>query len=311
MKKKLWYVLVPLFILGIFSVPLVCSAITGIQISPLTFNYEIKKGDSQTGKILVTNRNDDPLTYKIESEQFNGTDENGAPNFTPVEPNGITDLHDWISFPTDAEGTIAPHLDKEVPFVINVPIDATPGGHYAAIFAREIRKTPEGQTVVGVASRVGTLVLVSVPGPVTKGAEIISFTSPKFIWKGPVDFILKIKNNGTVHYDSQAKVELKPALFGSTQTVDLGKHTLVPTSTRSYSGIWNKRFPFGYYNITASAKDGNGQDITTKTTLWAIPLEIVLPAIVLVIIIVLIIGYIRRHVRFISNKTPNNPPSTP
>lgn len=302
MKKIFRYILIPLFILGIFSVPLVCSAVTGIQISPLTFNYEIKKGESKTGKILVTNRNDSPLTYKMETEQFNGTDEDGAPIFTPVEPTGITDLKDWISFPKDTEGIIAPHLDKEIPFVVNVPINATPGGHYAAIFAREITKTPEGQTAVGVASRVGTLVLVSIPGPVTKTAEITSFTPPKFVWKGPIDFILKIKNTGTVHYDSEAKIELKPALLGNTQTIDLGKHTLVPTSTRLYSGTWNKRFPFGYYTVTASTKDGNGKDITTATTLLAIPLEIVIPAIILLIIIIVLIGYIRRHVRFVSKE---------
>ncbi len=298
--KWLFTGIIGLIVLGF---PLMTWAVTGVQISPVMHEFSLKPGESTSAKIRVTNRNpDEDLQYIIEVENFSQITEDGAPStFTVANPaEKVSTLADWITVPVDKEGTIKPYVQKEITFNLKVPENADPGGHYAAIFAREVRKTTgTGATAIGVSSRVGTLVLLSVAGTVTKGAEIVSFDAPKFLWRGPADFAMRIKNTGTVHYDSPASVELK-SLFGGTSKVDLGKHTILPDSTRKYSATWNKRFPIGYYKLTANAIDGTGTPITTTSTLWALPLEIVLPVILGLLIIIVAIRFIRRRFKITS-----------
>lgn len=273
---------------------------SGIQISPLTYNYDVKPGESVSGKITIKNLNTTPLTYVTEKENFSGVSDDGAPSFSETE-YGVTALADWIEFTSNKEGVIAPEQNVVIDFTVSVPVGAEPGGHYAAVFAKEIRKTDEGKTELGVASRVGTLILVSVPGETTKTGQITEFKAPKIVWKGPVDFSLKFKNTGTVHYDSPAKVALK-SLIGKTAEVDMGTHTVIPQSSRNYEGKWTKKYPFGYYKATATAIDGDKKEVSQSAVVWAIPLIIVVPALVVIIIIILVIVYLKKHVRFVDAK---------
>lgn len=300
MKK----ILAILFGCGLMLISLMISASSvnaatkGIQISPLTFNLDVPQNGTNGGKIIITNLNSEPLSYVVEVENFAGVTEEGAVAFAgQEEEEAITSLADWFTFDSPKEGDIPANKDKEINFTITIPTDAEPGGHYAAVFAREVRKTPTGQTMMGVASRVGALVLVSVPGDTKKSAQIIDFTYPKFVWRGPNDLSMRVENTGTIHYDSEGTVELKN-IFGQTTIVDMGKHTLIPKNTRNYAGKWNKKYPFGYYKVTAKTFDGDNNPITSTGVIWAIPLIIVIPALIGLILLIIIIKYLRKHLRF-------------
>lgn len=301
--KGILLTLAAFFVASVFLLPKSLSAQTqtkGIQISPVTYNFEIKPGDSQVATVTVTNLNDEALNYVCETENFSYVSEEGAPSFAGADlKEGVTSLADWISFDANKEGVIQSKKSAEVTFSISVPIGAEPGGHYAAVFAKQIKKTPEGKTEIGVTSRVGTLILVSVPGATTKTAEITEFKSPKFVWHGPVDFSMKVKNTGTVHYDSVAKVKIDP-LIGNNTEVDLGKHTLIPKNIRSFEGTWNKKYPFNYYKITAEATDGDGNPVTTTAVMWAIPLIIVIPVLLGIILLILLIVWIKKKFRIVA-----------
>lgn len=295
--------LAALLAVGAFLLPGLISAQTqtkGIQISPVTYNFEIKPGDSQIANVTVTNLNDDILNYVCEVENFSAVSDDGAPSFAGADlKEGVTSLANWITFDTNKEGVIQNKKSVDVSFTIAVPVGAEPGGHYAAVFAKQIKKTPEGKTEIGVTSRVGTLILVSVPGATSKSAQITDFNSPRFVWQGPVDFSMKVKNTGTVHYDSVAKVKIDP-LIGNNTEVDLGTHTIIPNNARSYEGTWNKKYPFNYYKVTAEATDGNGNPVITTAVIWAIPLIIVIPVLLGIILLISIIRYIRKKFRIIS-----------
>lgn len=298
-------ILIALFI-GLASaslIPYTAKAATkGIQISPLSYNFEIKDGSGDTGKIIITNQNSDPLNYVIEVENFASVTDEGAPTFAGTEPEGAyTTLADWFTFDAPKEGVVEPFKDVTIGFTINIPQGAEPGGHYAAVFAREIRKNAEGKTELGVASRVGSLILVTVPGETKKTGTITDFTYPKLIWKGPAEFTMKVENTGTVHYDSKANVELSPIAFlGKKTNVDLGTHTIIPSSSRNYVGSLDKKYPFGYYKINATATDGDGASITTagNATLIAIPLMIIIPGLIGLALLIWIIVFIKKHVVF-------------
>lgn len=272
----------------------------GIQISPINYSYEISPGSSTNAQFIISNITDQVMNYVLETENFSSVSDDGAPSFGGVDEQemGVTTLKDWITIAAvDREGTIAAGDKRMIQFSIDIPEGADPGGHYAALFAKQITKTPEGISVLGVQNRVGALVLVTVPGIVTSTAEITDFTYTKFFWKDPAEFTMKVKNTGTIHYDSTVKVTLT-SLLGKTSEVDLGKHTIIPSFSRDYVGKWAKNYPFGYYKVSATATDGSGNLITTSGALWALPVMIVIPAVILLVLVIWLIVYLRRHLRF-------------
>jgi hypothetical protein len=251
----------------------------------------------------------------MEKENFTSVSEEGAPSFSAGDlKEGVTTLADWISFDGPTEGKLLPKQEKEINFTIPIPEGAEPGGHYAAIFVKQIKKTEEGKTELGVSSRVGTLILVSVPGTTNKSAEIVEFKAPKLLLKGPVEckkdgdkiiagscFTMKVRNNGTVHFDSKGTVEIKP-LIGRTSVIDLGTHTILPHNIRSFGAGWNKKYPFGYYRLKAQATDGDGNPITATAVMWAIPLIIVLPILATLIIIFMVVRYVKKNFKLVAKK---------
>jgi hypothetical protein len=278
------------------------AAPTGIQISPLSYNYEINPGESKEVSINLTNLNAAPLNYIVEIENFDQVSDEGAPSFTNENvDNSVTSLKDWISVKniSEKEGQILAKQSKDIVFKISIPTGAEPGGHYAAIFAKEVRKTETGGTQLGIATRVGTLVLVSVPGEVKKTAEISEFNPPSFFWKGgPIDLAMKVKNTGSVHYDSTGSVEVK-SMLGTKTMIDMGKHTIIPDNQRSYSGTWAKKYPFGRYILKAQATDGADQTVSVEKVLWVLPLIIIIPVVVAIVILIWVIIYLRRHVKIV------------
>lgn len=298
------------FIIGLVAVGFVFSAGAvkadgGMQISPVTFNFDIKPGESDKGQIILKNLNTTAINYSIDVELFNKVSDEGAPSFAQTVPQeGITTLTDWITF-SPKDGAIDPQKEATIDFTIAIPAGAEPGGHYAAIFAKQLNKTPDGKTQLGVTTRVGSLILVSVPGDVAKTVSLKDFLISKFIWKGPVSMSAKAENTGSVHYDSQVKVALKP-LFGATSEVDLGKHTIIPQNERSFEGTWNKKYPFGYYKVTTSASDGDGVFSSTKqSTVFALPLIIVLPLLAVIIIVLLVVKYVKKNFKVVKAVPPD------
>lgn len=295
---------VAIFSLLVFSFfPSAKAANSGIQISPTTYNYEIKPGESQTGKILLKNLNPTPLNYLMEVESFSQVSEDGAPSFEIDNNSGCTPpLADWFFFGSEEKGQIQTGKDREIPFTVSVPKDAEPGGHYAAVFGRELKDVPEGQSQMGITSRVGTLILISVPGDVKTEAEITEFKAPKYVFSGPIDFSMKVKNSGTVHYDSIGSVAIKP-LVGKESKFELGTHTILPQNVRNYEKQWTKKYPFGYYKMTPVATDGAKKEVTAAAIMIiAIPLVIVIPVIVGLIILIMAAIYLKKHLRFVNDQ---------
>ncbi len=273
---------------------------SGVSISPLTYNFEISPGESREAKITLKNLGNEEIDYLIETDNFTATTEDGVPVFAfGSVAGGGASLANWFEFPGGEEGKLAPNESTEISFKINVPMEAEPGGHYAAVFSKVIKKTDQGKTELGVSSRVGTLILVSVPGVVTRGMNIEELLIPQFVIKGPVNVGMKVKNTGSIHYDSSANLKIK-SIFGSEVNVDLGTHTLLPSSTRIYEGKWENKYPFGIYKVTATANGGSDiQDIET-TTVYAVPLVIALPLIVLIVILTITTRIIRRKYKVVA-----------
>jgi len=143
------------------------------------------------------------------------------------------------------------------------------------------------------------LALISVPGATTEGIQILDFKAPKFVWKGPIDFKMRVQNSGSVHFDSTAVAVIKN-LIGAPTNFELGTHTILPNSVRVFQGQWSKKYPFGYYKVTPTATDYYKQPTSGQAlTIIAIPLVIVVPVLIIILVLGLIIAYLKKHVRLV------------
>lgn len=301
MIKKIFFTVGAFALVLMLQPSSVLAANSGLQLSPVTINLEVKPGESADGKILITNRNDEKMDFVLEKENFESSSEDGVPAFTSVKSEGSTaSLTEWVSFPDGDSGSIEVGKDKEMVFRITVPANAEPGGHYGAVFAKQVKPLIEGGNQIGITARVGALVLVSVPGKVTNGAKVLDIQSPKVVWKGPIDLKMRVQNIGTVHYDSKAGADIKN-LLGSATKLDMGTHTILPDGIRMYESKIDKKYPFGYYKITPTATDGTGNIVSgAAVAVWAIPLIIVIPVLIVLILLIIIIMYAKRHFKYSS-----------
>jgi hypothetical protein len=96
-----------------------------------------------------------------------------APLCTPVSGSGVTvnSMASWISFENTGLFTIAPKSNRKINYTINTPSGAIPGGHYGAIFFN----SPENGNITGgsisMNRRIGSLLLVTVPGDIVVAPE--------------------------------------------------------------------------------------------------------------------------------------------
>ncbi|MCL5428502.1 MAG: DUF916 domain-containing protein [Chloroflexi bacterium] len=151
---------------------------------PETFSYfvhTLEPGSSFTDEALVLNEGTAPITLKLYA--VDGiTAQNGGTTFPAqgeLSSGGSREVSTWLSLPLN-ELTIPGGEEVVVPFIINVPVDASPGHHIAGLVVEappsegNIDSSGEGETqfAVEIIQRVGVAVVIEVPGPQGVGLEI-------------------------------------------------------------------------------------------------------------------------------------------
>lgn len=229
------------------------SSFASLSISPLKFEFDINSSSSMQEKIKVTNSGDSPITLYSSKEDFIAWDDSGTPQFIKSENQTQYQysLSNWISI-EDENITLAPNESKEIYFRVNVPQNAEPGWHYAAIFFSP--GTP-GWSQVTVVQRLWVLVLVNVPGEVNISGNVKSFQ----LWKKsqkefqetqnfsdfPITFQTLFQNDGNVHLKPTGKITI---LDENAEVLkNIGKETL---SSPAGAYIWEKMVDYIPINDT-------------------------------------------------------------
>ncbi|MBU0597120.1 hypothetical protein KJ641_01055 [Patescibacteria group bacterium] len=169
-------------------------------ISPIRQTAVVDLGSSETFDLEVTNDSESTKIYLPEVDSFSIEPSTGAAifgsediavNWIEVEPNNIR---------------LLPGRKGSFVFTVNTPKDTEPSSHYLGLFAKE--QPAEGQ--VGVGSRIGSLLFLHVAGPVVEGLVEQRFETTKKIYKSPpVDFLLRLKNHGTIHLIPQGRLVVR------------------------------------------------------------------------------------------------------
>ena len=288
-----------------------------LEISPPLLTLTSDPGKTVKTTILIRNVSKTDLVVTGEANDFVASGEDGTPKVL-LDPNETSpySMKDWISTPTKL--TLVPKEIKSMNITINVPADASPGGHYGVIRFTGTPPNLEGQGV-SLSASLGSLIFMRVNGDITENMSVEQFSISKDGKKGsffespPLKFEQVIKNSGNIHERPGGAVTItnmfnKPV---TTFSYNPDSRYILPGSSRHFEQTVDKKELggkrlFGKYTAKLTVTYGEKNDKTTTSTItfWVIPWKIIL-----IVIAALIAGFflirfaIKRYNRSVINRS--------
>ncbi|HEU5005004.1 MAG TPA: hypothetical protein VFT49_02890 [Candidatus Saccharimonadales bacterium] len=278
-----------------------------LEIAPPVITMTVNPGQVVHTQLQLRDIASGDLYVTGQTNDFVAAGEDGTPKILlNNNENDPYSLKDWITPP--AALTLQPKQIKTLPITINVPANASPGGHYGVIRFSAVPPELKG-TGVSLSASLGSLVLLTVNGNIQHKLAIQQFSVSKngkaghLFQSTPLTLTEVIKNTGNVHEEPTAVITVKD-FFGRTLagvSVNYAKRNVLPGSSRKFvepldkTAYGSHRF-FGRYTATMKLTYANNQTLTSSVSFWVIPYKLIF-----IIIILLIAGFffvrylVRRH----------------
>lgn len=266
----------------------------GMEIAPVIIEVDAKPGQSVSTSVRIRNVTTTPFVVSPHMDDFLAKGENGEPRILPAGSNsGVTSMSGWIASPGDT--LLEPNVYTTIPFTINVPKNATPGGHYGVIRFGADQSKGTGKTGVAISASVGSLILVTVAGKLNSSMQYLQFKAgdgnrgTKFFEKGNITFTQRIKNDGNVHEKPTGQVIILTSSGRKVAGLPINEKggNVLPDSSRAFSEKWETKALFGHYTATAHLSYANGKTLESPiVSFWIIPFKLI--GIVLLVLFVLI-----------------------
>ncbi len=280
-----------------------------ISITPPLIQNSVEPGDFWQSQIKVINNNAYPITVYADVMHFLPKGEQGQGSFAPVvpDPDGGTTLPEWITITREAI-TIPREQSQIVPFTIDVPENAPPGGHYAAVLIGTRPNEEAGDMLVQTSQLVTSLFFVQIEGDIDEVATIREFRTEARLSESPeADFVLRLENKGNVHVQPQGNINIYNMWGKERGVVPLNHRSqfgnVLPNTIRKFTFSWEGEpslSDIGRYTALATIGYGNKSKrfVSAETHFWIIPIRATLITLTIVVVLVwLIIFAIRRYVR--------------
>lgn len=285
----------------------------GLRISPVRTDLTINPGTTQTIDVYVTNLTSAPANLQGVVDDFTaGTDESGTP---AILLNGSKapshSLKEYVS--PIGNFTLAANATKDVKVTISIPKGVAGGGYFGAV--RFMPASMNSSKNVNLAASVASLVIVTVPGPVTQQLSISSFDVRRMNTQtnaldGPSVFFTSNKNlNAVVRFDNTGNLQEEPfgkillkkgdkviGTYEINNTQPLGN--VLPDSIRRFSTPLTGLSSFGKYTLEGNFGYGTtGQLLSAQTTFYILPVSAIVFAVVVLLVIILGIVFLRTYIR--------------
>ena len=238
-----------------------------IVVQPAKTEVTGRPGQNIKESFIVINRGNSTVKLTLSVKDFRITDENGKMEFFNKEQEPASD---WI-IPQFVEIGVTPLQTKKVEFIVSIPKDISPGGHYGAIIL-ETKEENSSQT-----KKFGTLVLLTVLGKdAVSGGKISDFSISKAQDQDPIKINLSLQNSGNTHLTTQGNIIFTNWKGEKIGEYNPGELTVFPGTTRNFSWEWRDHSLSGFYTaevkLTNSAKPD--QKLESKNWFLVSPIDI-------------------------------------
>lgn len=315
---------------------------SALTISPPAIEFSVIPGNQAEFVVKLYNEGDQQQRLFVNATTFTSGAEDGIPVYDFSAPK--EDIATWVNYDNDAI-VLEPQGRKEITITINVPADASPGGHYGIVAFSTTPPTGEGseKPQVAVSQGVGTLMLVRVEGEITESATISNFAMQGLANRLPATLTTSYNNTGNIHLKPAGKVVITDMFKRTAVTLDVNakKTSTLPNSSRSYDVTWEKgtvkqtatnswsrfweeysnersNFGIGKYTATVALTAGQSGAVATSatTSFWLFPWHVLLVwGVGLVVLILVLIVLVKRYNHWVvakaqSSKNQNPPTGT-
>ncbi len=316
-RRKMFGVsLALLFSVGFALLPLAVKAqeATGIRIQPSLIEERVDPGQVFSSILRITNLDSAEKTFYIIKRNISGISNLGTPIFAGEEEETGYEISSWIKLSQESV-TVPGKATREIPFSIEVPRNASPGGHFGGIFVSFAPPRPK-ETGIGIGFQVGTVINLRISGEVFEEAQIREFRADRAIYsKSEVKFMTRVENLGNVLVRPRGPLEITD-FFGKKVAIlrvnDEGAGVF-PKTVRPFEAIWKgDGLFFGRYQVVMSLVYGEEgrKTISDSLSFWVLPLNIILPVVggilgLIFLVFILVKLHIRRKLREIRGATEN------
>ena len=274
-----------------------------LVLAPAKVEIEASPGNVIRDRIILLNDSEETVTYYSSVEKFEAQGESGTPNFVTADSG----LSTWTEVADSV--TLAPNESREVGYTIQIPSDAEPGGHFAAIFWSTLSPdaADSGQVLIGTKS--GVLLLVGVAGDFAEEGGVIEFGSlsgGRVLGSLPTRLYYRFQNEGGDRLRPEGTITIKN-IFGGTASVlnaNLSEGNVLPRSIRKFEVLWSEKtkeanmihvdaeepssffsiarrqaqdFLFGPYRVVIEVDYGSQEDVSVASfRFFALPWQLLL-----------------------------------
>jgi hypothetical protein len=287
-----------------------------LEIAPPVLNLRGDAGQAVRGTINLRDVSPTALIVTNQINDFTAQGEEGIPKLLLDEGESSPySMRSW--FRTIGQITLKPRQIQALPFTIDIPKKAAPGGYYAVV--RFSGSAPGiDSSGVSLSASIGALIFLRVNGDAQEKLSIASFNTvstqnkPKTLFEStPVTFSVRVKNEGNVHEQPAGRIMITD-MFGKTVAgvnVNLPPRNVLPGSIRRFDTPLDKtvignKMLFGRYTAKLDLTYGTDKTTLTKTTsFWVVPVSLIIG--IIAVLIALFFGLrfmIKRYNRAVIKK---------
>lgn len=219
-----------------------------ITASPAQQRFSVNPGGSVNGSIKILNQGTTGYEFTLSTEDFSISSEDYDKSFKL--PTNALDAARWFQVGRTTY-RLDPGQNVDVPFTLRVPQNATPGGHYAAVFAAT--KLPEGTSSIVTQKRVGVLTYITVNGDIKNAGSIESWDAAFWQTQAPLKSAIRIKNDGNNHFDAKTRVVVTD-IFGNTKSISEATNIVLPGTIRRIPVSWDGAPAFGLFKVSGTVE---------------------------------------------------------
>jgi hypothetical protein len=293
------------------------SAADALTLSPPSYDYSsANRGDVFRDVVKIYNETSQEVTLYPAAMNFTykeGDETTGTPEWYPAseDPHG-TGLAAWVTY--DKSPIVVPPGGRaNLPFSIDVPPNAPPGGHFGGILLSN--QPPDDTGVVAIGSQVGVLLFMRVEGDVVEKANIaeFGFVNPQSWYNHlPVDLFVRFENAGNVHLRPTGNLFISDWSGRQVKSIQVNEEfrTVLPKSIRKFNMSWVKKdgienssalyqewvnFAIGKHKANLVLAYGTDNKlVTANATFYVWPWRIMLITILALVAIVFILTFGKR-----------------
>jgi len=257
----------------------------GLQITPVRQFLSADAGAAVSDKFTVTNMTSGPLDITFSIQQFSVA--NYTYDYMFSQPD-----NGWLHLLL-TETTLEADQSRDVPYILTIPADSKPGGHYYTLFA-SADLTAQGLNGTVQAT---DLLYVTVNGELTSTSHLEGSSVQRLSLGREIPFRLEALNTGNTHQF----VYVSGHLRGLTAKPDAtsGAHLLLPGKTRTITGNIPSPILPGIYRAVYGYRAESGQIVTASQLVVFIPPWF----------IALLLGILLLAGRFLSRRNRKAPPA--